>query len=98
MVASTIMGPRQPVIFGVVHHFQDVDDAPSIVHTANQTEPVVAHVEHDAVPDLIRRTEGLPKVPEVVPIGILGHLVPGGEIAFGDHGFRFGPPRLPEPT
>src|SRR5262245_975285 len=98
-MAPAVIDPALLIVFRVVQHPQDVNDAPGVVHPADEPEAVVAHVEHDAVADLIGRPERLPERPEIGPLGVLGDLVPGGQVPFGGRGITFpGSPELPEPS
>jgi hypothetical protein len=64
-VAPTVLDPAAFVVLRVIHHLQDVDDALGVVHAADQPKAIVAHVEDDAVADLIGCPECLLERPEV---------------------------------
>jgi hypothetical protein len=85
-VAPKVIDPPLLVILDVVHHLQDVNDAPGVMDPADQPEAMVAHVEDHAVPDLIGRSEGLLERGEMAPVGVLGDLSPGGQVAFSNLG------------
>ena len=79
----------------VIHHFEDVKFASGVENAPDQSQAVVAHVEDDAVADLIGRSEGLLERPEVGPFGAFSHLEPGQQISLRSLGIVL--PGLPEP-
>ena len=82
------------VVFHVVPRRQDINDARGVVHTSDQPEPVVAHIEDDAVADLVGRSECLPERSPVGPVGVLREPQPGREVPPGNR--RVGLAGFPE--
>ena len=83
-MATAIIHPQVLIVFLVIHHTQDVNNSSRIIYSPDPSEPIVAAVENEAVPNLIRRTERLFYGREVSPRGSLGELVPGLQIPLRD--------------
>lgn len=80
-MATAFVDPAIFVIFSVIHRTQDVHGTFTIDDTANQAIPIIADVEHNAVPDLIGGAECLLEFREIAPISILGQLMPCQQVA-----------------
>ena len=94
-VTPTLIAPTISIVLLMVHHLQDEKLARTVPHAANQPEPVIAHVKHDAVPHLISRPKDLFHFREVRPIGVLREFVPSRKIPFRNFGVvRPGFPKL----
>lgn len=92
-MTPAIIDPATLIVLGVVHDLEHVQDAPGVVHTADQTVAIVAHIEDHAVAYQVSRLERLPERPEVRPIRVLGQLAPGRKVSLRDPGV--GASRLP---
>jgi hypothetical protein len=52
-MASALLRPRNPVVFGVIHDPQHVQPV-GIEHPSDQTVPIIANIEYNTVANLIR--------------------------------------------
>src|SRR5262249_8947678 len=94
LATTASVDPEFFVVLPVVHHSKNKNDARVVVHPADESEAVVAHVENNAIAYLVSRSKRLLESPEIGPVGILRYLVPDGQILF-----RVGTvmrPRLPK--
>jgi hypothetical protein len=99
LAASAFVDPKFLVVFPMIHHLQDIHDSLWIIHSSNQSEAVIAHVKHNAVPHLIGRRVRLPERRELIPLSVLGYFVPCGQISFSSPGIAFsGLPKLTQPS
>jgi hypothetical protein len=82
----------------VIHHFEYVDDASGKVYPSDQPESVVAHIEYNAIPHAVGRSERLPELGVVGPCGFLSDFVPAGKVTLSDDGVGFsGLPKIDQP-
>jgi hypothetical protein len=52
-VTPAVFDPAPPIVLRVIHHGEDIQFAGGIEHPPDESEAVVAHVEDDAVSNLI---------------------------------------------
>jgi hypothetical protein len=52
-MASALLRPRNPVVFGMIHDTKDIQPV-GIEHTTDQAIPIAANIEHNTVANLIR--------------------------------------------
>ncbi len=98
-MTSTIINPSVLVVFSVIHHLENIDDPSDEVHSTDQTETIVAHVETRAVPDQVRRAECLSELTKVLPLSVYRELVPIRQGILGGLGVGLlGLPKLFEAT
>ena len=101
-MTPTLIDPILLVVLRMIHHFEHVNPARSVrylrlvTQTSYKPEAIIAHVEHNAVSDLINRSKYLLYLGEVRPIGILCKFVPGSQAPFRDSRVMLS--RLPEIT
>jgi hypothetical protein len=67
IVAAALIDPTVFVVFFVIHHLQNENDSGPVVYAANEPDTIVSNVEHNAVANLVSRTERLLERTKVLP-------------------------------
>lgn len=80
----------------MVHHLEDIDNAPVVIDPSDQPIAIVPHIKDNAIADLIGGAERLFERGEVGPLRAPGQLVPRFQVTLGDFGLLGRLSGLPE--